>query len=170
MRAPTEDLLEISRLDARNETVDLAVHDLGPLASRVVSGSGTPTEVRIVRHAAVEMDRWRPERVLGNLVANAHKDGAPPVALTVAGPAVAVRDHGDGFPRYLLESGPQRFRTGCGGKGHDLDLTIAMGQAEVIGARLVLADPEDGGRGAPTRLTLPEYVRFTDPSREEPAP
>ncbi|MFF8608462.1 ATP-binding protein [Streptomyces sp. NPDC015346] len=172
MRALTEDLLEISRLDARNETVDLAVHDLGPLASRVVRASGTATEVRIVRDAAVETDRRRLERVLGNLVANAHKHGAPPVVLTVEGPVVTVRDHGDGFPRYLLESGPQRFRTESGGKGHGLGLTIAMGQAEVIGAELVLADPEDGGGGALARLTLPEYVRFADDPdpREEPAP
>ncbi|MET9374537.1 HAMP domain-containing sensor histidine kinase [Streptomyces sp. NPDC002992] len=169
MRALTEDLLEISRLDARNETVDLAVHDLGPLAQRVVRASGTRTEVRIVRDATVETDKRRLERVLGNLVANAHRHGAPPVVLTVEGPVVTVRDHGPGYPEYLLASGPQRFRTENGGKGHGLGLTIAAGQAEVIGAELVFAHAPDDGGGALARLTLPEYVAF-DEAETEPRP
>lgn len=160
MRSLTEDLLEISRLDARNETVDLAVHELGAIAVRVVRASGTGTEVRIVREATVETDRRRLERVLGNLVSNAHRHGAPPVVVTVDGPVVTVRDHGPGYPEYLLAAGPQRFRTENGGKGHGLGLTIAVGQAEVIGAELVFGEAPDGG--AEARLTLPEYVRFHD--------
>ncbi|MDQ0987039.1 HAMP domain-containing sensor histidine kinase [Streptomyces sp. V2I9] len=158
MRALTEDLLEISRLDARTEQVDLAVHDLAPVAERVVRASGTETEVRVSGAARVETDRRRLERVIGNLVANAHRHGAPPVVLHVDGPVVSVRDHGRGFPAYLLEGGPQRFRTDGAGKGHGLGLTIALGQAGVIGARLEFADAPDGG--ALARLTLPEYVGF----------
>ncbi|MEU4077391.1 two-component sensor histidine kinase [Streptomyces venezuelae] len=167
MRGLTEDLLEISRLDARTETVDLAVHELGPLVERVVRAmraSGTETGVRIVRDATVETDRRRLERVLGNLIANAHKHGAPPVVVTVDGPVVSVRDHGPGYPAYLLESGPQRFRTESGGKGHGLGLTIAVGQAAVIGAQLVFAEADGGG--AEALLRLPEYVALTD-SRAE---
>ncbi|WP_406339233.1 sensor histidine kinase [Streptomyces sp. NBC_01620] len=172
MRALTEDLLEISRLDARTEEVDLAVHELAPLAERVVRASGTETEIRVVgaeagsgaRKVRVETDRRRLERVLGNLIANAHKHGRPPVVLTVDGPVVTVRDHGPGFPDYLLTGGPQRFRTEGGGKGHGLGLTIAVGQSAVIGAELVLVNAEDGG--AEARLTLPEYVRF---DQDEPA-
>lgn len=166
MRGLTEDLLEISRLDARNETVDLAVHELGPLAERVVRASGTGTEVRVVRDATVETDRRRLERVLGNLIANAHKHGAPPVVLTVDGPVVSVRDHGPGYPAYLLESGPQRFRTESGGKGHGLGLTIAVGQTEVIGAELVFGRAADG-EGAEARLRLPEYVSLVDEAPED---
>lgn len=158
MRALTEDLLEISRLDARTEQVDLAVHALAPLAAGVVRASGTTTEVRVVRDASVETDRRRLERVLGNLVANAHKHGRQPVVLTVEGPAVTVRDHGAGYPAYLLEHGPQRFRTEGGGKGHGLGLTIAVGQSAVIGAELVFSNAPDGG--ALARLTLPRL----DPS------
>ncbi|MEV3989131.1 HAMP domain-containing sensor histidine kinase [Streptomyces sp. NPDC049837] len=160
MRALTEDLLEISRLDARTEKVDLDVHELGPLAERVVRASGTDTEVRIVRDARVETDKRRLERVLGNLVANAHKHGAPPVALTVDGPVVTVRDHGPGYPDYLLEHGPQRFRTESGSKGHGLGLTIAAGQASVIGADLHFGNAPDGG--AEARLTLREYPPPTE--------
>lgn len=143
MRALTEDLLEISRLDARTEQVDLDIHELAPLVERVVRASGTKTAIRVVgaeaytgaRDVRVETDKRRLERVLGNLIANAHKHGRPPVVLTVDGPVVTVRDHGPGFPDYLLDGGPQRFRTEACGKGHGLGLTIAAGQAQVIGSR-----------------------------------
>ncbi|MEU5283625.1 HAMP domain-containing sensor histidine kinase [Streptomyces sp. NPDC020755] len=160
MRALTEDLLEISRLDARTEQVDLAVHELAPLAERVVRASGTDTEVRVKGAARVETDRRRLERVIGNLVANAHRHGRPPVVLSVDGAVVSVTDHGPGFPAYLLDGGPQRFRTDGAGKGHGLGLTIALGQAQVIGARLDFGNPPDGG--ALVRVTLPEYVRLDD--------
>ncbi|MDI3417156.1 sensor histidine kinase [Streptomyces luteolus] len=155
MRVLTEDLLEISRLDARREQVDLDCHPLGPLAERAVRATGTDTEVRIVREVCVETDRRRLERVLGNLVANAHKHGRTPVLLTVDGPVLSVRDHGDGFPAYLVEHGPQRFRTEGGAHGHGLGLTIALGQARVLGARLEFGNAAEGG--AVATLTLP-YV------------
>ncbi|MFB6561305.1 histidine kinase dimerization/phospho-acceptor domain-containing protein [Streptomyces sp. NPDC058682] len=154
MRQLTEDLLEISRLDSGSEVVESDLHQLGRLVRRVVRASGTDSEVVVVRDAHVETDRRRLERVLGNLVANAHKHGRPPVVLTVDGPVVTVRDHGDGFPEYLTAHGPQRFRSG--GKGHGLGLTIAVGQAGVIGARLEFRVAEGGGGLAV--LTLPHEV------------
>ncbi|MFS4094759.1 ATP-binding protein [Streptomyces sp. AF1A] len=153
LRTLTEDLLEISRLDTGRERLEVDTEELGALAGRVVRASGTDTEVRIVRDARVETDRRRLERVLGNLVANAHKHGAPPVVLTVDGPEVTVRDHGSGYPGYLVAHGPQRFRTEGGAKGHGLGLTIALGQAEVLGARLSFGNAVDGG--AVATLTLP---------------
>ncbi|OKK15823.1 ATPase [Streptomyces sp. CB02488] len=166
MRALTEDLLEISRLDTRTEHVDLDVYELAPLARRVVSASGT--EVGVVEDGPpvrVETDRRRLERVLGNLISNAHRHGRPPVVLTVDGPVVTVRDHGGGFPDYLTEGGPQRFRTEGGSKGHGLGLTIAAGQARVMGAQLVFENAADGG--AVARLTLPEYVHREDGDEDE---
>ena len=145
LRTLTEDLLEISRLDTGREMLEVDTEELGALAARVVRASGTDTEVRVVRDARVETDRRRLERVLGNLVANAHKHGRGPVVLTVDGPMVTVRDHGDGFPGYLVAHGPQRFRTEGGAKGHGLGLTIAVGQAEVLGARLTFGNAVGGG-------------------------
>ncbi|MEU4034478.1 HAMP domain-containing sensor histidine kinase [Streptomyces collinus] len=153
LRTLTEDLLEISRLDAGRERLEADTEELGALVGRVVRASGTDTEVRVVRDVRVETDRRRLERVLGNLVANAHKHGAPPVVLTVDGLVVTVRDHGGGYPRYLLAHGPQRFRTEGGAKGHGLGLTIAAGQAEVLGARLTFTNAVDGG--AVAVLALP---------------
>ncbi|HET6858029.1 MAG TPA: HAMP domain-containing sensor histidine kinase [Streptomyces sp.] len=182
MRLLTEDLLEISRLDAGSEKIQPDLHRLGPLAERVVrmvrgsgsaevaaSGAGQPqgagpqTELRIVRDACVETDRRRLERVLGNLLVNAHKHGRAPVVVTVDGPVVTVRDHGDGYPAYLVEHGPQRFRTEprAGGKGHGLGLTIAVGQAGAIHAALTFANAPDGG--ALATLTLPEAAESDVP-------
>lgn len=183
LRTLTEDLLEISRLDTGRERLELDAEQLGALAMRVVrtaegsatfvgsaglgtSGTGTGTgagagaesaatvTVVIVRDVRVETDRRRLERVLGNLLANAYRHGRPPVTLTVDGPVVTVRDHGDGYPEYLVTHGPQRFRTEGGAKGHGLGLTIAVGQAEVMGARLTFANAPDGG--AVATLTLPQ--------------
>ncbi|WP_432155862.1 ATP-binding protein [Streptomyces sp. bgisy153] len=152
LRTLTEDLLEISRLDTGRERVELDAEDLGAVALRAVRGSGSDTEVRVVRNARVETDRRRLERVLGNLVSNAHRHGRGPVVVTVDGPTVTVRDHGDGYPEYLLAHGPQRFRTEGVSKGHGLGLTIAVGQAEVLGARLSFANAEEGGAVAVLRL------------------
>ncbi|SER29349.1 Signal transduction histidine kinase [Streptomyces sp. yr375] len=177
LRTLTEDLLEISRLDTGRERLELDTEELGALAMRVVrvteasgtlgaapvagtsaaapagSAEGTAVTIAIVRDVRVETDRRRLERVLGNLLANAHRHGRAPVTLTVDGPVVTVRDHGDGYPEYLVTHGPQRFRTEGGAKGHGLGLTIAAGQAEVLGARLTFANAPDGG--AVATLTLP---------------
>ncbi|MFE7934370.1 ATP-binding protein [Streptomyces sp. NPDC057456] len=163
LRTLTEDLLEISRLDTGREMLESDAEELGALAARVVrtaeasdasGASAAGTEVTVVRDARVETDRRRLERVLGNLLANAHRHGRSPVVLTVDGPVVTVRDHGDGYPEYLVTHGPQRFRTEGGAKGHGLGLTIAVGQAEVLGARLTFANAPDGG--AVATLTLPQ--------------
>ena len=168
MRSLTEDLLEISRLDAGSERVDLDLQHLAPVVERVVRASvasGTAeadTTLTVLRDACVETDKRRLERVIGNLLANAHKHGKAPVELTVHGPVITVRDHGAGYPEYLLDHGPQRFRTDAGNKGHGLGLTIAAGQAAVIGAELTLRQRGSDG-GAVARLELPEYVGFEAP-------
>ncbi|MBT2386277.1 HAMP domain-containing histidine kinase [Streptomyces sp. ISL-11] len=157
LRRLTEDLLEISRLDSATERPDLDAHLLGRLAERAVRACEPAAEVRVVRDACVVTDRRRLERVLSNLLANAHRHGRPPVVLTVDGPVITVRDHGDGYPAYLLEHGPRRFRTAPtsgGAKGHGLGLTIAVGQARTIGAELTFDNAPDGG--ALTTLVLPE--------------
>ncbi|MEU1516773.1 HAMP domain-containing sensor histidine kinase [Streptomyces sp. NPDC005811] len=160
LRTLTEDLLEISRLDTGRERLELDTEELGALARRVVRTSGADTEIRVVRDARVETDRRRLERVLGNLVANAHRHGRGPVVLTVDGPVVAVRDHGDGYPEYLVAHGPQRFRTEGGATGHGLGLTIAVGQAEVLGAVLAFVNAPEGG--AVATLTLPQAPNLPD--------
>ncbi|MEU3721600.1 HAMP domain-containing sensor histidine kinase [Streptomyces sp. NPDC031705] len=151
----TEDLLEISRLDSGVERADLAQVELGRAVERAVAGTRLSAEVRIVRDAVVFTDRRRLDRILANLLANAHQHGRPPVEVAVEGPVVVIRDHGGGYPPELIEQGPKRFRTGDPGRGRGqgLGLTIVAGQAAVLGIALTFANAPDGG--ALTTLRLP---------------
>ncbi|MGW9072803.1 sensor histidine kinase [Streptomyces yangpuensis] len=151
----TEDLLEISRLESGVERADLARVELGRAVERAVAGAGPAVSVRVIRDAAVLTDRRRLDRILTNLLVNAHKHGRPPIEVTVDGPVVTVRDHGPGYPPELIEQGPQRFRTGDPGRGrgHGLGLTIVAGQAAVLEIALSFANAPDGG--ALTTLRLP---------------
>ncbi|MEU6330926.1 ATP-binding protein [Streptomyces sp. NPDC047049] len=157
----TEDLLEISRLDSGTERADLDAYDLGTLVEGSVLATGLDTAVRIAADRVIETDRRRLDRILANLVINAHRHGRPPVVVTVdappGGPAlIEVRDHGPGYSADLLEHGPQRFRTDAPGrgKGHGLGLTIAVGQSAVLGIDLRFTNASDGG--ARTILRLPD--------------
>ena len=138
----------------------------GPAEGLMDGPAGGRVEVRIIADAVAETDPRRVERILTNLVHNALRHGAPPVTVEVdfetetdgdgAGPVVRVRDRGPGFPPDLLAvvtaSGPQRFRTGSGSAGTGLGLTIASGQARLLGARLTFRNHPDGGAEATLRL------------------
>ncbi|MCC2273837.1 HAMP domain-containing histidine kinase [Streptomyces sp. ET3-23] len=155
LRGLVEDLLEISRLDAGAEQPAHAHVPLGAVVSEAVSRTGLDTDVTTAQTMeTVETDPRRLERIVGNLVVNAHRHGDTPVQVTVEGRTVVVRDHGPGFPPDLLRDGPRRFHTGAKerGSGHGLGLTIALGQARLLGAELHLANAPDGGAVATLRL------------------
>ncbi|MEV8530854.1 HAMP domain-containing sensor histidine kinase [Streptomyces sp. NPDC051211] len=182
LRGLVEDLLEISRLDAGAEQPVRARVPLGAVVAEAVARTGLDTEITAVSdtqraetaetagtadasYAAdaaetvetvetVETDPRRLDRIVGNLVVNAHRHGVAPVQVTVDGRTVVVRDHGPGFPAELLLHGPRRFHTGATarGSGHGLGLTIALGQARLLGAELRLGNAPDGGAVATLRL------------------
>ncbi|MFJ8566898.1 ATP-binding protein [Streptomyces sp. NPDC093514] len=155
LRTLTEDLLEVARLDANREEPQWEAHPLGPLVESITRRSGVAAEVVGGRTPArVRTDVRRLERILANLLANARRHGGDPVTVTVSGTTVTVRDRGPGFPERLLREGPQRFLTGAPerGQGTGLGLTIALGQAQVIGARVTLANPAPGGASATVAL------------------
>ncbi|MFF9512119.1 ATP-binding protein [Streptomyces sp. NPDC014724] len=154
LRALVDDLLEISRLDAGAEEADAQPVPLGELVAESVRRTGLETRVTVSGSPVAETDPRRLDRIVTNLVINAHRHGATPVEVTVGETTVVVRDHGPGFPPEVLAHGPQRFRTGAAerGHGHGLGLTIALGQAHVIGARLTLANTAAGGAVATLEL------------------
>ncbi|WP_308401407.1 HAMP domain-containing sensor histidine kinase [Streptomyces sp. AP-93] len=172
LRGLTEDLLEVARLDGDREVAQLDVHPLGPLVEEVTRRSGV-VEAQVLGAAdgrtCVRTDVRRLERILTNLLVNARRHGRDPITVTVAGNTVTVRDHGPGFPETLLRDGPQRFLTGAAerGQGTGLGLTIALGQAHVIGARITLTNPTPTGAAA--TLTLPRPAPTTPTSPSSPA-
>ncbi|MEE1756922.1 sensor histidine kinase [Streptomyces sp. SP18CS02] len=155
MRDLMEDVIEVARLDNGGEEAESRLVELGSLAARTVRAVETTADVRvdIVEDAFVETDSRRVERILTNLVSNALRHGAEPVVVEVEGGTVRVRDHGAGFPEHLLTHGPRRFHTSAVGKGLGLGLTIAAGQAEVLGAGLRFTATADGGACAVLDLT-----------------
>ncbi|MFJ2111126.1 MULTISPECIES: two-component system sensor histidine kinase CseC [unclassified Streptomyces] len=168
MRTLVEDVLEVARLDSASERAELQEIALGEFVQRRVSALDPGIRVQVVHESWVNTDPRRLERILGNLLANAAKHGGTPVQVTVEGRVVRVRDHGPGFPEALLREGPSRFRTGAtdrAGHGHGLGLTIAAGQARVLGARLTFrnagAAGVDGTGGAIAVLWLPEHAPTT---------
>ncbi|MFF2143368.1 sensor histidine kinase [Kitasatospora sp. NPDC058190] len=155
LRGLVEDLLEVSRLDADAESPDLSAVPLERAVRRTVNLTGLDVSVGITADREVRTDLRRLDRILGNLILNAHRHGAGPVELHVDGRRITVRDHGPGYPDDLLHHGPQRFRTNAPerGRGHGLGLTIATGHARVIGATLTFTNHPAGG--ALATLTLP---------------
>ncbi|MGW0827487.1 two-component system sensor histidine kinase CseC [Streptomyces sp. NPDC002845] len=168
MRTLVEDVLEVARLDGASERAELQDILLGEFVTRRVAAKDANVAVHVVHESEVTTDPRRLERVLFNLLANAAKHGKPPIEVTVEGRVIRVRDHGPGFPEDLLADGPRRFRTGSSdraGHGHGLGLTIAAGQARVLGARLTFRNvrppgaPDDvPAEGAVAVLWLPEHA------------
>ncbi|MFI5797350.1 two-component system sensor histidine kinase CseC [Streptomyces sp. NPDC051677] len=168
MRTLVEDVLEVARLDGASERAELQDIVLGEFVARRVAAKDPDIEVRVVHESMVTTDPRRLERVLFNLLANAARHGKPPIQVTVEGRVIRVRDHGPGFPADLLAEGPSRFRTGStdrAGHGHGLGLTIAAGQARVLGARLTFRNVRPAGapehipsEGAVAVLWLPEHA------------
>ncbi|WUH91663.1 HAMP domain-containing histidine kinase [Streptomyces sp. NBC_00433] len=159
LRTLVEDVLEVARLDGAAEQADLQEVALAEFVRRRVPVLAPDATVTVAEDTVVQTDPRRLERILGNLLANAARHGAAPIDVLVDGPFLRVRDHGPGFSPDLLREGPSRFRTGStdrSGAGHGLGLTIATGQARVLGARLTFrnAPPADGG-GAVAQLLLP---------------
>ncbi|MCX5050091.1 MULTISPECIES: two-component system sensor histidine kinase CseC [unclassified Streptomyces] len=168
MRTLVEDVLEVARLDSASERAELQDIVLGEFVTRRVAAKDPAVEVRVVHESMLTTDPRRLERVLFNLLANAARHGKPPIQVTVEGRVIRVRDHGPGFPSDLLADGPSRFRTGSAdraGHGHGLGLTIAAGQARVLGARLTFRNVRPAGapdhvpaEGAVAVLWLPEHA------------
>ncbi|WP_306318622.1 MULTISPECIES: two-component system sensor histidine kinase CseC [unclassified Streptomyces] len=169
MRTLVEDVLEVARLDSAAERAELQDIMLGEFVERrVAARAADGVTVRVIHESEVTTDPRRLERILFNLLANAAKHASPPIEVSVEGRVLRVRDHGPGFPEELLEEGPSRFRTGAAdraGHGHGLGLTIAAGQARVLGARLTFRNirPQNAEHDAPSEgavavLWLPEHA------------
>ncbi len=139
MRTLVEDVLEVARLDSASERAELQEIALGEFVARRVALLNPDAEVRVVHESWVNTDppppgadpRQPPDerREVRQAADRGHRRGAG---------AAGARPRA-GFPEALLREGPSRFRTGASdraGAGHGLGLTIAAGQARVLGARL----------------------------------
>jgi two-component system sensor histidine kinase MtrB len=176
LRRLVEDLIEISRLDARKVSLFRRPVDLTALLDTIVRARGWDGRVVVTGDAVtVHADPRRLERVLANLLANAVTHGGSGVTASVRrtadGVTVTVADRGPGIAPEHLPHLFERFykadpsRTGA---GSGLGLAIAYENARLLGGRLWV----DSNPGAGTRfhLDLPaEAAPLTLPG-SDPAP
>jgi len=159
-----EELLELREIDAGQGLVNVDRIDLCDAVRSAVLAHGWERKVRVDAAGPVvlDVDRWRLDRILVNLVSNAVHHGAPPVIVTVgctdgavtvqvcdAGPGIPPSDLPHLFERYYKTSASRT--PGSGGSG--LGLSIAMENARLLGGRLEVRS--ELGRGAEFTLVLP---------------
>jgi signal transduction histidine kinase len=160
LRRLLEELLDLSRLDARAITVAPRPLVLKAALSDVVHGAlatSDGVELDIPEDLAAVVDPLVLERVVSNLVANAVRYGAPPIRIVAQQRdrhlRVAVEDAGPGVPKELEGRIFDRFARGGGETGHGLGLAIARAYAQAHGGDLVY-DPRPGG--ARFELLIPQ--------------
>jgi signal transduction histidine kinase len=160
LRRLLEELLDLSRLDARAISVDPRPVVLKTALADVVEGalpSREAVELDIPDDLAAVVDPLVLDRVISNLLANAARYGAPPIRIEAQQRdrhlRVAVEDAGPGIPEELEGRIFDRFARGTGETGHGLGLAIARAYAQAHGGDLVY-DPR--ARGARFELLIPQ--------------
>ncbi|MDF1488192.1 sensor histidine kinase [Tessaracoccus caeni] len=153
----TEDLLEVSRMDAgratlvtnRIDVVDLITELLTEIPAEVTYSG--PSELWLTT------DPVRLQAILRNLVTNAIQHGKPPITITLThreyAVSVDVHDDGPGVPDDLRDRVFDRFVRGDEarhGTSSGLGLAIARENAHLLGGALTLA-----ADGTTFQLVLP---------------
>jgi two-component system sensor histidine kinase MtrB len=162
LRRLLEDLLDLSRLDARAISVDPRPVVLRSALADVVQAvlpTGDLVELDIPDDLAAVVDPLVLDRVVSNLIANAVRYGAPPIRIAAKQRdrhlRVTVEDAGPGVPKELEGRVFDRFARGGGQAGHGLGLAIARAYAQAHGGDLVY-DPS--GAGARFELLIPQEL------------
>ena len=163
LRSLVDDLMEVSRFDARAEQIAVDTVDLGRLV-RSVTAARLPEAVLVLPEEplVVDTDPRRLERILGNLLDNA-REHAPGAAVEVSvevGPeeiALVVADRGPGVPADRLQRIFERFYKADPsrhGGSSGLGLAIAAEHAALLGGYLMAANRPDGGLRIELRLPV----------------
>jgi signal transduction histidine kinase len=159
MRILIEQLLDLSRLDARAMAIEPQPIGLRAVLAEIAAATERERDVLIdvAEDIEVHADRLALERIMDNLVGNALRYGAPPVVVT-AHPMdtylrVSVEDEGDGVPPEVVPRLFERFERGSIGEGSGLGLSIAQAYARAHGGDLIYDRTEKGG--ARFELILP---------------
>jgi signal transduction histidine kinase len=160
LRRLLEELLDLSRVDARTISLDPKPVVLRSVVTSIASQSLPPdakVEISIPSDLAVVADALVLDRVLSNLLINAARYGRSPILVSAEKRdrhlRVAVEDHGPGVPEELRPRLFERFAAGAMTGGSGLGLAIARAYARAHGGD-VLYDQRD--RGARFELVVPQ--------------
>jgi signal transduction histidine kinase len=166
LRQLTEDLLEVSRLDAGTEPPATEPVDLLAAISGVVRAGGWTERVQLtVTPTMLETDPRRLDRIVSNLVSNAIRHGGDYVRVEATrSPAVVtidVADDGPGIPADALPHIFDRFYKVAQSRSSDgsgLGLAIARENARLMGGDIDARSRPEGG--TVFRVTLPVAESF----------
>ncbi len=150
LRRLVDDLIETFRAADAQGDIEIESVPLGETVRLLLDHLGHDVVLDVEGDAWVDTERRRLSRVLDNLISNARKYGGDPITVAVRDNRMEVRDEGAGFPDWLVDRGPQRFRTESTsrGDGVGLGLSIAVALADSMGATLSFANAADGGARA----------------------
>ena len=164
LRLLVEQLLDLSRLEADAITIDPRPLPVRERVEEVVAFAADEPETVVV---AIPGDLEAPldpaafDRILTNLVVNAHRYGAPPIRVSAELRdrhfRLTVEDRGPGVPPELVPDLFERFTRGdaarAGGIGTGLGLAIARSYAQAHRGDLLYEPAEP--HGARFQLVLP---------------
>jgi signal transduction histidine kinase len=172
------EVLTLAQLDAgaivaRPVRLDVA-HTVRETAAAHTASDGHRITVTAPDQTIGLADPTHLQLIIGNLLGNATKYGAPPVEIIVANSAehirVEVRDAGEGVPKAFIPNLFDRFTRADTGvatarPGTGLGLYLAAQLADTGGLRLTYAPNQP--HGARFILTLPRDTRLPAPGPAE---
>ncbi|MFB6438334.1 ATP-binding protein [Streptomyces sp. NPDC056411] len=159
-----DDLIEISRFDARAASLTVHETDVGEAVRGTLAARGWSEAVTAELPAGIRarLDRRRLDVIVANLVGNALRHGAPPVTVTLREAdgrlSVEVADRGPGLAPEVARHVFDRFykadsaRTRSEGSG--LGMAIALENARLHGGTIEVGAPASGP-GAVFTLVIP---------------
>jgi signal transduction histidine kinase len=161
LRRLLEELLDLSRLDAREVNVTPRPLELARVLNAIVLEvlpNGASVELDVPDDVVAVADPLVLDRILSNLLINAVRYGAEPITLSAeVGDKelrIAVEDSGEGVSAELLPGLFERFgRSDSPNVGSGLGLAIARSYARAHDGDLVY---EPGERGARFELIIPQ--------------
>jgi signal transduction histidine kinase len=166
MRRLIEQLLDLSRLDARSVQVRPEPIVLRRVLEQVIEEDGGDVALDVEPNLVVVADPLVIERVVSNLLANARSHGRPPVRISGKQQnrhlRIAVEDAGAGVPKGLQPRLFETFERGTAGEGTGLGLAISKAYAVAHAGNLIHVPTE---RGARFELILPVGYPVLDETR-----
>jgi two-component system sensor histidine kinase MtrB len=160
LRRLTEQLLDLSQLDARRLSVNperLVVRETLEEIVRAAVPADTDVNLQVPPSLTAVVDPMVLDRIVSNLLSNAARYGSPPIVVSAEREdhrvRVTVEDGGPGVPEELRLHMFDRFARSSDALGPGLGLTIARAYARAHGGDVVFAP---GTAGARFELTLPQ--------------
>jgi signal transduction histidine kinase len=182
------DLLELSRLDAGAPDLNVEELDLVDLTRRIAgryNAADVPIDVTRTAPTEVAIDKVRYERILGNLIDNAHNHGDGPVRIEIAPwtddgenrdggnsdgedldrVSVAVEDAGPGVATSEHERIFERFARGSAARnriGTGLGLALVAEHSMAMGGHAWVEDRPGGGARFVVELPIRVGATWSD--------